>query len=145
MVTRAAALMLLTLVLLAGCAAPPDALAPDASPEQVARRYYELQAAGNEDAARALMWRPARFDSSVADKSLRGLTGLEVGRSREDTAAARPPVYLELAALRMLVVRYERHKTSVTGEPPGQDMRFVLLGRETPEGPWLVVETGTGP
>jgi hypothetical protein len=76
---------------------------------------------------------------------LRGLTDLKVERSREDTVAGRPVVYLELAALRMLVVRYERHKTAVTGEPPGQDMRFVLLGQETQGGPWLVVESGTGP
>jgi hypothetical protein len=81
----------------------------------------------------------------VPDRSLRGLTRLEVDRSREDTAASRPPAYLELAALRMLVVRYERHKTSSIGEPPGQDMRFVLLGQERPGGPWLVIETGTGP
>ena len=144
-VVRAAASILLGLVLLAGCAAPPAPLAPDASPEQVARRYFELQAAGREEPARSLVWRPSRFDGAVTDRSLRGLTDLRVEPSREDTVAGRPVIYLELAALRMLVVRYERHKTSVTGEPPGQDLRFVLLGQETPGAPWLVVETGTGP
>ena len=143
-VHRAAALLAL-LCTLTGCAPAPEPLAPDASPEQVARRYYESQAAGHNEAARSLMWRPGRFDGVVPDRSLRGLTGLEVDRSREDTVAGRPSEYLELAALRMLVVRYRRHRTSVTGEPPGQDMRFVLLGQERPGSPWLVVETGTGP
>jgi hypothetical protein len=31
------------------------------------------------------------------------------------------------------------------GSPPGTDGRFVLLGRETANGPWLVLEIGTGP
>lgn len=144
-VCRSAAPLLLALFLLMGCAAPPAALAPDASPEQVARRYYELHAAGREGAASSLTWRPTRFDTAVADTSLRGLTDLRVGHSREDTAVGRPSVYRELAALRMLVVRYEPRRTSVNGAPPRHEMRFVLLGQERPGGPWLVVETGTGP
>lgn len=142
---RSATALLVVMVMLVGCAADPAPLAPNASPEQVARRYYELRAAGHEDSARSLMWRPKRFDGAVPDRSLRGLSELEVDRSREDTVAGRPIEYLELSTVRMLVVRYRRHWASVTGEPPGRDMRFVLLGQERPGGSWLVVETGTGP
>jgi hypothetical protein len=144
--TRVLCASALVVVLLAGCSAKqPAEPAPDRTPEQVARSYYELLAAGREEDARSLMWRPDRFSEVVADRSLRGLTELEVDRSREDTAAGRPPEYLELATLRMLVVRYKRHRVSSIGEPAGQDMRFVLVGQEVPGGPWLVVETGTGP
>jgi hypothetical protein len=142
---RTATLMSLVTVMLAGCAAAPTPLSVSASPEEVARRYYELLAAGDDASARSLTWRPARFDGVVPDRSLRGLTDLQVDRSREDTVAGRPVEYLELAELRMLVVRYARHKGSVTGDPPGHDMRFVLLGRQQRDGRWLVVETGTGP
>lgn len=130
---------------IAGCSAAPKALPSDASPEQVARRYFELLGAGDDDGARSLVWKPGRFDDTVRDGSLKGLTDLEVDPSREDTATGRPPEYLELATLRLLVVRYQRHTTAVTGEPPGQDLRFVLLGQEQPGGRWLVIETGTGP
>jgi hypothetical protein len=91
------------------------------------------------------MWKPTRFDGVVPDRSLRGLTDLKVDPSREDGAARRPPAYSELAALRLLSVHYRRHSTSAIGEPPRQDMRFVLLGQERAGGRWLVVEIGTGP
>jgi hypothetical protein len=142
---RLAVSIALVILVLVGCSAAPDALPPDATPEEVARRYFELRAAGDDDAARSLMWRPARFDDAVPDRSLKGLSDLEVDPSREDTVAGRPVEYLELAEIRLAVVRYRRHRRSVTGEPPGRDTRFVLLGQERVGGRWLVLETGTGP
>ncbi len=128
----------------AACARPPD-LPADASAERVAQRYFELLAAGDDRAARQLVWRPERFDRAVKDSGLRGLTDLEVGESWEDTAAHRPPEYRALSQIRELRVEYVRHRTDSVGTPPGNDGRFVLLGRETEDGPWLVIEIGTGP
>lgn len=144
-VFRTATLITLAALMLAGCTARSAPVSATASPEDVARRYYELLAAGDDSSARSLVWRPGRFDGAVRDRSLRGLTELVVEPSREDGVAGRPVEYLELAELRMLVVRYERHKRSAPGDAPGEDIRFVLLGRDQPGGRWLVVETGTGP
>lgn len=140
--TVAAAILLLAV---AGCAAPPAPLAPDAPPEQVAGRYFELRAAGDEDGARRLMWRPERFDRAVPDGSFRGLTDLTVGQSREDSAAHRPAEYRAFAHIRLLRAEYVRHRRDSVGTPPGRDGRFVLLGRENADAPWLILEIGTGP
>lgn len=137
-------LMLVAVFAVAGCAAselPPV----DAPPEAVARRFFELEATGDSKAARQLMWRPERFDSAVPDGGLVGLTDLTVGDSREDTAANRPDEYRVLTEIRELRVEYVRTRADGVGTPPGSDGRFVLLGREAEDAPWLILEIGTGP
>ena len=127
-----------------GCSAPPP-LPQNATPEAVARRYFELLADGHDRAARELIWRPHRYDGVVPETGYRGLTGLRVGASRPDTATNRPDEYRDLAELRLLRAEYVRHRTDSVGSAPGADGRFVLLGREGPDAPWLVIEVGTGP
>lgn len=131
---------------LSGCIQPatPAGLPADAPPELVAQRYFELRANGDEQSARALMWRPERFDG-LRDGGLKGLTGLRVEPSEEDTAAYRPDEYRILAEIRLMWVEYVRHRKDDVGNPPGPDGRYVLVGRETEGGPWLIVEIGTGP
>lgn len=131
-------------LVLAACSEPLG-VPKDASPELVARRYFEFRAAGQDDRARQLMWRPQRFDGAVPESGYAGLTDLAVGASQEDTAAHRPEEYRVLSEIRLLRVHYVRHRTDSVGSPPGRDGRFVLLGREAEDGAWLVIEIGTGP
>lgn len=131
-----------------GCATAPvraDLVAVDATPEEVALSYFELAADGDDEAAKALMWRPERFEGATRGDSFRGITNIAVGESWEDTATGRPDEYSELAEIRELTVEFTTHRRSEVGEPPGDMLRFVVIGRDTEDGPWWIVELGTGP
>jgi len=120
------------------------ALAPDATPEQVAERYFLAQAAGDARVARTLGWKdPKRSypDFSRLSPELRGLRGLTVGSSEpvdEEPGAS-------FTEARQLVVEYERIHAGENGEPAGRDGRFVRLSRVRDSGRWIVVSLGTGP
>lgn len=123
----------------------PPVTVDRSSPETTARGYLEYRIAGEDESARTLMWRPERFDTAQSDDSLRGATELEVGASWKDSAEHRPDEYRVLAEIRELEARYTTSRRDSVGTPPGRQMRFILLGREYADGPWFVLETGTGP
>lgn len=42
-------------------------------------------------------------------------------------------------------VTYTSRKMSSTGEPPGKRLWFVIIGRQTADSPWKILEIGSGP
>jgi hypothetical protein len=124
--------------------ATPPALPRDASPETVARTYFELDASGRSIAATRLV-----SDSGCPDiPDGRGYGGCRIIRvskawteSREGYASWTDP-FVQLC---MVTVDYHRTRADEAGNPPGDYSATVDLGRKAPSDPWRVLSVGDSP
>lgn len=95
-------------------------------------------------AALHFVWHPGR--AVAADPGeYGGLTGLSVENGQAIGHGGLPPEYAALSDLWELAVRYHSSHSDAVGDPPGEYIRFVELGRETATSPWRLLEVGTGP
>jgi len=122
-----------------------------ASAQAVVRQFYELLSANRVTEAGALVVpneRAAVASMLAEDPAYVGLTDLQclVLRQGKEVAKGGPPAWAKYVDLCEIESRYVTHKASVTGAPSGQQARFAVLGRQTADGPWLLVDSpGTGP
>ena len=124
-------------------ARPPE-LPRNASPETVARTYLELDAAGRSWAARHFVYNSGLADAAEGTGH-GGATVLSVTKALAISKNGLPSAYNTLSAICELSVNYRTSRTNAIGDPPGEYVGWVELGRVTPGSPWLVLETGTGP
>jgi hypothetical protein len=124
-------------------ARPPD-LPATASPETVARTYFELDAAGRFLAATHFVWHAGRSEAPHGQ----GYGGARI--TSIDNAVPIPNEgygsrYDSLAQLCGVTVNYHSKANGVTdppGDSPGDYCAFALLGREAPTSPWRLLEFG---
>ena len=144
---RAVLIVVLTALIGVGVwlwARPPE-LPTSASPRTVARTFFELSAARRSLAARHFVWRPGRLGAPGGD-AYGGVTLLTVDKGRAIRHhGGLPSEYLALADLWELEVTYRTSHDDAIGNPPGEYVRFVMLGRENASSPWRLVGVGTGP
>lgn len=121
--------------------ATPPALADNAAPVAVARTYFQLDASGRSWAAKRYVWQAGRSDAPDG-RGYGGAKILSVGAARPTSKQGYASDVAALAELRSVRIHYRSTRTSEIGEPPGDYDTWVLLGRESPAGPWRVVYTG---
>ena len=121
--------------------ATPPALANNAAPATVARTYFQLDASGRSWAAKRYVWDSGRSDAPDGH-GYGGAKILSVSAARPTSKRGYAADVAALAELRSVHIHYHSTLTSEIGEPPGDYDTWVLLGRETPTGPWRVVYTG---
>jgi hypothetical protein len=124
--------------------ARPPALPRNASPEMVARTYFELDAAGRSSAARHFVYHSGLVQAADGT-GYGGATFLSATKAWAIGKGGLPSEYDALFSLCELSVNYHTSRTNAIRNPPGDYVAFVELGRVTPSSPWLVLETGTGP
>jgi hypothetical protein len=124
--------------------ATPPALSQGASPEAVTRTYFELDAAGRSWAARHFVWQAGRV-TAPNGRGYRGARIIDVGKAVPTGKEGLNPDYGSLAQLCEVSLDYRSTLTDEIGNPPGRYAAFALLGRETPTGPWRLLEIGCGP
>lgn len=123
--------------------ATPPALPRSASPETVARTYFELDAAGRFWAATHYVSRSGRPD--IPDgRGFGGCRILRVGKALPDSKQGYGSWYNSFVQLRDVWIDYHRTRTDEVGNPPGDYSAVVDLGRKTPGGPWRVLYIGDG-
>jgi hypothetical protein len=149
----AVALALCAVLLLSACGSGSEATPSPRPTYGTAREtvvaFYEAHAEGREADAYALL-------SDLHDPSLtldqyvgetrgrRDLQLQEVGPAEAESSAGRPEYYESLHDLRQVMVEfYQAHDAEA--RESGDATEFVTVARESPDGPWRIVEIGTGP
>ena len=123
--------------------ATPPALPQDASPDTVARTYFELDAAGRSWAAVHYVSHSGRPDIPNG----RGYGGCRIVRVRKafpDSKQGYGSWYDSFVQLCDVTINYHRTRSDEAGNPPGDYSVVVDLGRKTPGGPWRVLYIGEG-
>jgi len=148
----AVALASCAVVLLAACGSGGEA-APSPQPSFSTARetviaFYEAHAEGREADAFALL--SAAHDPRPLDQYAdetrwrRDLKLQDVGPAEAASSAGRPKFYERLHDLRQVEVEfYQAH--DAPARDSGQATEWVMVARETAEGPWRVIEIATGP
>jgi len=149
---RRFALASCAVVLLAACGSGGEA-APSPQPSFSTARetviaFYEAHAEGREADAFALL--SAAHDPRPLDQYAdetrwrRDLKLQDVGPAEAASSAGRPKFYERLHDLRQVEVEfYQAH--DAPARDSGQATEWVMVARETAEGPWRVIEIATGP
>jgi len=120
----------------------PPALSANASPETVARTYFQLDAAGRFWAAKHLVSRSGRPD--IPDgRGYGGSRIIRVGKASPDSKAAYGAWYDAFTQICVVTIDYRRTRADDAGDPPGDYSVAVDLGRKTPHGPWRVLYVGS--
>lgn len=139
-------------VLLAACGSSGEA-APSPQPSFSTARetvvaFYEAHAEGREADAYALLsdlHDPLPPDQYAGEtRWRRDLKLQDVGPAEAASSAARPEFYESLHDLRQVEVDfYQAH--DAPARESGQVTEWVMVARETAEGPWRIIEIATGP
>mgnify|MGYP003761350061 CR=1 FL=1 len=149
----AVALAFLCVLLLAACGSGGET-APSPQPSFSTAReavvaFYEAHAEGREADAYALL-------SDLHDPDLtldqyasetrwrRDLKLQDVGPAEAISGAGFAAYYGQLYDLRQVEVEFYQAHDAAARES-GQATEWVTVARETPEGPWRIIEIGTGP
>jgi len=111
--------------------------------------FYTAHSEGREADAYALLSPVSGYVPDLdtyADETRwrRDLRLTEVGRATPDSAAGRPAYYQRLFDLRQVMVEFFQAHDAPARER-GDAIEFVTVARETPDGPWRIIEIGTGP
>jgi hypothetical protein len=120
-----------------------------ATPRATVIAFYKAHAEGREADAYALHSRlqnpSLTLDQYVREtRWRRDLELREVGPAEADRYAGRPEYYKGLHDLRQVRVEfYQAHDTAA--RKSGQATEWVAVARERPDGPWRIIEIGTGP
>jgi hypothetical protein len=140
-------------LLLAACGSSGEA-APSPQPTFSTARetvvaFYEAHAEGREAAAYALLSNvhepDLTLDQYVGEtRWRRDLELQDVGPAEAMSSAGFPEHYERLYDLRQIEVEFYQALDAAAREG-GQATEWVTVARETPEGPWRIIEIGTGP
>jgi hypothetical protein len=139
-------------LLLAACGSGGEA-APSPQPSVGTARetvvaFYEAHAEGREADAYALLsgvHDPLPLDQYAGEtRWRRDLTLQHVGPAETASSAGRPEYYERLHDLRQVEVEFYQAHDAVARES-GQATEWVMVARETAEGPWRIIEIATGP
>lgn len=116
----------------------------DDDPQQVVQAYYEAQRWGYRTFAEQALEADER-ESRYAANYVRPLIGDVFCASELDVSEAKDiELYGEHDEERQLVVTYRSRWRNEIGDPPGERMRFVYVGRDKGES-WHILSEGTGP
>jgi hypothetical protein len=139
-------------LLLAACGSGGE-VAPSPQPSFSTAReavvaFYEAHAEGREADAYALLsdlHDPLTMDQYVGEtRWRRDLKLQDVGPEEPASSAGRPEFYERLHDLRQVEVEfYQAH--DAPARDSGQATEWVMVARETAEGPWRIIEIATGP
>lgn len=116
----------------------------DDSPQSVAHAYFQLAARGGYIPARHLVWEADR-EGAPDGGGLLAADIVSVGQGATEDVKDLPAEYRSFAAAWELPIGYHSRFTDEVGDPPGDHVVSVILGRETPTSPWRVVELDSGP
>jgi hypothetical protein len=139
-------------LLLAACGSGGEA-APSPQPSYSTARetvvaFYEAHAGGREADAYALLsgvHDPLPLDQYAGEtRWRRDLRLQDVGRVEAASSAGRPEYYERLHDLQQVEVKFYQAHDAAARER-GEAIEWVTVARETPEGPWRIIEIGTGP
>jgi hypothetical protein len=119
----------------------PPTLPASASPQTVARTYLELDAAGRSWAAKRLVWDAERSEAPDG-RGYGSVRLIHLSKPYPIDKQGYGPQYAGLAELCSVKVDYHRTREDDVGNPPGDDVTSVLLGRETPTSAWRVLDVG---
>ena len=111
--------------------------------------FYTAHSEGSEADAYALLSKVHDPVATVAEyveqtRWRRDLRLEKVGKALPDSAAGRPAYYQRLHDLRQVEVEFFQEHDAVARER-GEAIEFVTVAREIPDGPWRIIELGTGP
>lgn len=113
-------------------------------PREVVTAYYEAQRWGFRTLAEQAL-SPAEQDSRAAPNHVRPLIADTLWASDLAIADGADTGFRDqYDDERLYVVTYESHWRSGVGDPPGERMWFVWVGRDSGE-PWHILSEGTGP
>jgi hypothetical protein len=140
-------------LLLAACGSSSEATPSPRPSFSTAREtvmaFYEAHAEGREADAHALLSRlhdpGLTLDQYVGEtRWRRDLQLREVGPAETESPAGRPAYYERVHDLRQVMVEfYQAHDAEA--RESGQATEFVTVARESADGPWRIIEIGTGP
>jgi hypothetical protein len=148
----AVTLALSAVLLLAACGSGGEA-APSPQPSFSTARetvvaFYEAHAEGREADAYALLsdlHDPLTLDQYASEtRWRRDLKLQDVGPAEAASSAGRPEYYERLHDLRQVEVEFYQAHDAAARES-GQATEWVMVARETAEGPWRIIEIATGP
>ena len=121
----------------------PPALPQSASPETVARTYFELDAAGRSWAAMHYASHSGRPDIPNG-RGYGGCRIIRVSKVSPDSKQGYGSWYNSFVQLCDVTIDYHRARSDEAGNPPGDYSVVVDLGRRTPGGAWRVLYIGGG-
>lgn len=116
----------------------------DDNPQQVVRAYYEAQRWGFRTLAEQALDPAARAERYESNYVRPLVSDVWLASALEVSEAASVPLYDEHAEERQVVVTYRSRWRDGVGDPPGERMWFVYVGRDE-GGPWRILSEGTGP
>ena len=131
-----------------GGEATPTSQPSFSTARQTVVAFYEAHAEGREADAYALLsdlHDPLPQDQYVSEtRWRRDLKLQDVGRAEAASSAGRPEFYERLHDLRQVEVEFYQAHDAAARES-GQATEWVTVARETPDGPWRIIEVATGP